>query len=91
MQVCPDCGRFYDDSIFASCPFCEGILGDGEPGDLDDPDWEFVYDEENNPVACPSCGAPDLRYYDGMGRCVECGMSFTDEDIEDEVGPWSHA
>lgn len=38
MQMCPECGRYYDESEYARCPHCS---------DYDDrPTYHIVYDSE---------------------------------------------
>lgn len=38
MQMCPECGRIYDESEYAKCPFCYK--------DDDEPKYYIVYDSE---------------------------------------------
>ena len=40
MQQCPDCGRVYDESDYAGCPYCDGY------DDGIDHDNVIVYDRE---------------------------------------------
>lgn len=28
MQMCPDCGKVYDESDYGYCPYCSGILNE---------------------------------------------------------------
>ena len=29
MQMCPDCGNVYDESDYASCPYCDDDVDEG--------------------------------------------------------------
>lgn len=96
MQMCPDCGRIYDESDYAKCPYCdtedfadEDIDEYDDMEDYVDPGYEYVYDEDGNSVSCPHCGAEELRYNFGC-CCIECESTFTDQEIEDYAGPWHH-
>lgn len=90
MQMCPDCGKLYDESDYAFCPYCSGEEGfdDEELEEVEDPGWDYVYDEYGNSVSCPFCGAPELRHNEEGCCCIECGSTFTDQEIEDHAGPW---
>ena len=98
MQMCPDCGLIYDESEYAHCPYCDGIL---DPDDDDeeyidpddiieeaDPGYDYVYDEYGNSVSCPFCNAEELRHNGVSCICIECDSTFSDQEIEDYAGPW---
>ena len=93
MQMCPDCGMIYDESEYAKCPFCNsddsGMEDDYE--EYDDPGWDFVYTEDGDTVSCPNCGAEELRYDGCCCHCLECDSEFSDQEIEDYAGPWTHS
>lgn len=97
MQMCPDCGRIYDESDYAKCPYCgldAFIDNDADDDNYEleeyvDPGYDYVYDEDGNSVSCPCCGAEELRYNNGC-CCIECESEFTDQEIEDYAGPWHH-
>ncbi|MCR4607816.1 MAG: hypothetical protein K5771_08840 [Oscillospiraceae bacterium] len=99
MQMCPECGKIYDESDYARCPYCSGELSD-EDVEYDDyveyefgedPGWDYVYDEDGEGVDCPICGA-ELRYHDGSCCCLECNSTFSDDRIETWAGgPWHHS
>ena len=68
------------------------VTKDGEEYEgFEDPGWEGVYDEDGFSVACPSCGADNLRYHNGQCCCIQCMSEFSDQDITDYAGPWHHS
>ena len=81
MQMCPDCGKIYDESEYAHCPFCSGECiesEDEEWEEFEDPGYDYVYDEDGSCVSCPCCGAPELRHNGITCICIECESTFSD-------------
>ena len=71
MQMCPWCGKVYDESEYSHCPYCSG---------------EIVEDVSERPFKhCPSCG-DGIMYWDGNWDCYNCGHEiYTDEDDNDGI------
>ncbi len=65
------------------------VIGGEWVPQFEDPDWVYVYDENESSVTCPSCG-DELRYHNGECCCINCDCAFTDDEIYDYAGPWFH-
>ena len=70
MQMCPDCGRVYDESEYSRCPECSGEVERGHG--------------ETKVKDCPNCGG--IMYWDGSWECSDCGNEIhTGEDDYDSI------
>lgn len=63
---------------------------DGKVEFIDDPGWEYVYNEFGDSVWCPVCDCTELRYHNGHCCCIECDTVFTDQEIDDWADEWYH-
>ena len=59
MQMCPDCGKVYDESDYGYCPYCSGILNENK--------------SERPFKHCPCCG--NTMYWDEFWECTNCDYS----------------
>lgn len=58
MQMCPDCGRVYDESEYSKCPYCH------RNGNFDT-DYVIVYDrDEHRAKTVPATEAEKYNYKD---------------------------
>ena len=63
---------------------------DGRVEFIDDPGWEYVYNEYGDTVCCPVCDCDELRYHNGHCCCIECDTVFSDQEINDWADAWYH-
>lgn len=80
MQQCGICFKVYDESEYAHCPYCEGLL-DSEDYILDDEvDEDYVEDEKmkkfHRLLDCPGVYDEDGDFV----RCPKCGMGLRDDN-----------
>ena len=70
MQLCPFCGKVYDEAEYSHCPECSGELSSNAV--------ERYYKE------CPECGG--IMYWDGYWECTNCLCEiYTNEDDNDGI------
>lgn len=57
MTMCPDCGKVYDESDYAGCPFCSGEedFDWGEEKGCPECDGVMYYDEDEGLWICKNC------------------------------------
>ena len=80
MQQCGICLKVYDESEYAHCPYCEGLLYDEDEDDFEDEDEVYEMDEDTlrfrRILDCPGV-------YDDEGefvRCPICGHGLRNDN-----------